>query len=194
MDQVVKRVLSVSGGAPQLVPSLIRPFGANLLVREPTGALAEIDGALARVRTLVPAGCQARVLHADGARGLVLVGCHAQTPATLQLFGREGKPLLPSGPIPDLELPDHDVGLRGQPRFLQVTQNLSVDLDRKALVRETSLGPDEVRETTDWRERSQGIYARRGNGTELSGPPASERDNGPPNGPLRWLRPIQRPK
>lgn len=192
MDLVVKRVLPLSGGTPQLVPSLIRPFGAHLLVRDPEGALVEIDKAGARVRTLVPADCQARVLHADGSRGLVLVGCHAQTPARLQLFGRAAKPLLPAAPVPDLNLPDRDVGRPGQPRFLQVAEHLSVDLDKSALVREPSLAPDQVRETMDWGEQSQGIYARRGDGTELRGPPAGKRRIGPPNGPLRWLRPIKK--
>jgi hypothetical protein len=190
MDLVVKRVLPSSGGTPQHVPSLVRPFGSNLLVRDPAGALVEIDKAGAQVRTLVPASCQASVLHADGARGLVLVGCHAKAPATLQLFGRQAKPLLPSAPIPDLDLPGHDVRLPGQRRFLQMAEHLYVDLDRQALVRAPGLGPDEVMQTTDWREREHGIYARRGDGTELRGPSASSRQNGPPSGPLRWQPPI----
>lgn len=89
-----------------------------------------------------------------------------------------------------LGLPDQDRSLRGQPRFVPLDEDITVDLDRQSVVARPTLRPEEARPTEDWRERRKGIYARRGDGTELSGPPEPESREAP-LGPLRWVRPIK---
>ena len=193
-DLVKKRVLSVRSGQAQSIAGLVRPFGSNLLVREADGALAETDATGTVVRALVPAECKARVLHADGKRGLVLAACQAKRNAagTLELFAGDGARTLAQGDeLSNLRLPDHDVSRPGQPRFVRVAENLTVDLDRKLVTAEPAMESREACATTDWHEHQQGIYARRGDGTELRGPPSGERRNGPPLGPLLWMAPIK---
>jgi hypothetical protein len=138
----------------------------------------------------VPASCQGRLLHADSGRGLVLVSCHDSTPATLQLFGREGRPLLPNTPFPKASEQDQEIIQPGRPRFVRLPGGDCVDLEKRALVDQPTLDGSEVRMTTNWTERDRGLYARRGDGAVLSGPPVNQRRRDPPSGPLRWNRPL----
>jgi hypothetical protein len=134
------------------------------------------------------------VLHADGKRGIVLAACQAKKNAagTLELFAGDGAQTLARGDeFSHLRVPDQDVSRPGQPRFVHVAENLTVDLDRKLVTAEPVMERSEARATTDWHEHEQGIYARRGDGTELSGPPSGQRRDGPPLGPLRWMAPIK---
>jgi hypothetical protein len=65
---LVREVVPAAGGPPRDVPGLVRPFGADFLVREPSGELAVVAETGKKVRTLVPAHCRGRLLHADAAR------------------------------------------------------------------------------------------------------------------------------
>lgn len=194
MDRVVKRVISSAGGQAQSVAGFIRPFGVNLLVRTDDGALVEVNASGARLRTLVPADCGALLLHADAERGLLLVACLSEenVEKRLRLFGNGAETILaPEMKTKELALPELDTWQPGRPRFVSVADSLTVDLDSKSVVETPVLAPSEVRATTRWEDRLQGIYARRGDGAVLSGPPANRGAMGAATGPLRWLRPLK---
>ncbi|HEX6272623.1 MAG TPA: hypothetical protein VFZ53_06280 [Polyangiaceae bacterium] len=76
-----------SGGPARFVPDLAVPFGATVVVRAPDGELLLVSGAARKA--LTPASCGARILFADPARGLLLVGCPGKNPqkAAVELVG-----------------------------------------------------------------------------------------------------------
>jgi hypothetical protein len=190
MDRVSRRLLPVTGGASRSMASLLRPHGVNLLIRDGAGALVEVDAKGEAQHTIVPASCRGSLLHADPGRGLVLVSCYDSMPATVQLFDREARPLLPNTPYPLAHRQDQDVIRPGRPRFIELAEGVWVDLDRRALFDQPTLDRSEVRMTTNWSERNRGLYARRGDGAVLSGPAVNQRRDDPPSGPLRWNRPL----
>ena len=195
MNRVSKHLLSGNGGPPSTIQGIVRPFGQNLLVREPDGTLAEVSGSGKRIRTVVPSTCKSRVLHVDAVRGLVVAACLANeySKTTLKLFeGDQAVTLASANEVPDFDFAYENILTRGQPQFIRLTEKTVIDLDTKSLVSAPTLGPNEARENTDWHERLRGIYARRGDGTELRGPPVSGRTLDPSTGPLRWMRPIKK--
>ena len=83
----VQRVIASTGSAPKEIPGLVRPFGKDLLVRNQDGALAVVSADGKQAGTIVPADCHARVAHADGKRGVVVVACLRESGTTLDLYG-----------------------------------------------------------------------------------------------------------
>jgi hypothetical protein len=77
-DALTRGVVSVQAGTLRDLPELLTPLGANLLVREADGRL-QLDQAGKR-SALAPASCGARVLFADGDRGLVVATCAPPPP------------------------------------------------------------------------------------------------------------------
>jgi hypothetical protein len=66
-------LMPLSGAAARREPDLLMPVGDTLLLRDSTGALLlERAG---KKRVLEPAACKGRIVHADAARGLFIVGC-----------------------------------------------------------------------------------------------------------------------
>jgi PQQ-like domain len=181
----VQRVISTTGGSPEEVSGLIRPFGRDLLVRGPDGALGVVSADGKRVRTIVPADCHARVVHADGKRGIVAVGCLRQERGSLELYGGPGVVVLGSERtterVPLVDRWDYD-----RPRFAHLGDGSLIDLDQRALASKPSLGPNEAR-TTGWEERRAGVFAIRADGAELATTDSKTTAHGDvPKGPLQW--------
>ncbi len=72
-DKAVKVVVPLRGGKPELVPDLVMPLGAALVRRAPSGEL--VLGENGKSTSLASASCAGRVLHADAASQLLLIGC-----------------------------------------------------------------------------------------------------------------------
>jgi hypothetical protein len=162
------------------VPGLVRPFGAGLLVREPSGELAVLAETGKKVRTLVPARCQGRLLHADGPRGLALVVCakgSSDESGSLELHGA-GRPVA----LGEMSRPKEDSWQPGQPRYVDLHGGRWVDLETRALVKTLPLAPGGARRVYDRERRQRGVHAVRADGAELTGPAEGHL------GPLRWQR------
>jgi hypothetical protein len=183
----VRRVIPATGGAAQEVPGLIQPFGRDLLVREPDGALSVVAADGKRLRTLVPADCHAGVAHVDGKRGVVLVGCLRQDRGSFELYGGGNVAVLASEKIGETA-PLRDRPDEGRTRFVRLADGRFVDLDSRAIVSRPALAPQETR-VTDYRERRSGIYLVRGDGYELMLPGAGAAALAEvPKGPLLWRK------
>jgi hypothetical protein len=181
----VHRVIPTAGGPPREVAGLIRPFGRDLLVRDPDGALGVVSADGKRLRTIVPADCHARVAHADGKRGIVAVACMRQDRGSLELYGGGEVVVLGSERTKE-RLPPVDRWDYDRPRFARLANGSFIDLDQRVLSPEPSLGPNEVR-ATDWRERRGGVFAIRADGAELATTDSKTTERGDvPNGPLQW--------
>jgi outer membrane protein assembly factor BamB len=183
---IVKRVAPAIGGAPREIPGLLRPFGADLLVREPNDELAVVDPSSGRKRrTLVPASCHGQLLHADGQRGLALVACRGlenEPGASIELHDGTTPVTFGQGP------PAHgDHWEPGRPRYILVGDRL-LDLDRRRLVDSADVGPNEARTTDSDDLLKKGVHAIRGDGAQLRSPtvPAGTGRRELPLGPLRW--------
>jgi len=93
-DRPVTVLLPLNGGAPLLDSDLVMPIGEALLLRDPSGAL--LLSRAGRKRVLEPAACKGRIVHADAARELFIVGCAQKKTGrvSLELVTRsERKPL-----------------------------------------------------------------------------------------------------
>lgn len=75
-DEPTVKVAPSSGGSAKVVPGFAVPFGRSLLVRDADGRLS-LERDPGDPVQLADNKCGARVLHADAARGLVLVACSA---------------------------------------------------------------------------------------------------------------------
>jgi hypothetical protein len=133
-DTPVIRVAPSSGGATQLVTGFVAPFGSGLLEREPGGRLMLRD-ASQRSRQLASAKCDARVVHADPTRGLVVAACSGAT-------GRPPLVLLGPGYHQDLSLEvaphNHHRWPQDTPRLLPLypgQDTALLDLDRRVVHR-----------------------------------------------------------
>jgi hypothetical protein len=127
-------IASRSGGPARFVPDLAVPFGATEVVRAPDGALLLVSGATRKA--LTPASCGARILFADPARGLLLVGCPGKNPqkAAVELVGvgyrlELGVEIQPTSIDAWPGVPTRLVAL------YPGLDALLVDLDRRAIVR-----------------------------------------------------------
>ena len=143
-----QRVIPATGGPAQEVPGLIRPFGRDLLVRDPDGALGVVSGDGQRLRTLVPADCHARVAHVDGKRGVVVAACARQDCGSLELYGGGDVVVLGSEKVRE-EVPLRDCWDDGRPRFARLAEGTLVDSDPRALASKLLLAPQEAR-VPDW--------------------------------------------
>ena len=181
----VQRVIPATGGPAQEVPGLIRPFGRDLLVRDPDGALSVVSANGKRLRTLVPADCHAHVAHVDGKRGVVVAACARQDRGSLELFGGGDVVWLGSEKVRE-DIPLRDRWDDDRPRFVRLAEGTLVDLDRRAPASKPSLAPQEIG-VPDWPQRRSGIYLVRGDRSvlALSGDAASPFGE-IPKGPLRW--------
>ena len=135
--------------------------------------------------TIVPADCHARVAHADGKRGVVVVACLRESGTTLDLYGA-GAPVSLIGRLSEERLPRVDRWDYDRPRFVAFADGSFVDLDRRTLASETTLEPRQAR-PAEWREREKGVFAVRGDGFELV-PEKQSAFWKVPKGPLRWRR------
>jgi hypothetical protein len=127
-------VVPSSGGRIEWLSNLVMPLGADLVLREPGGRLL-LRGPRGKSDELAPRECDARVVHADPERGLVLGVCtRGQAKSWLRLFGRGlrldlGVELAP----PSLDAPGGD-----SPRLFAIYPGRDaavVDLDQKRLHR-----------------------------------------------------------
>jgi hypothetical protein len=86
-DRPTTFVAPRSGGPARFVPDLAAPFGSALVVRAASGELLLASGSTRRL--LASASCGARILFADPARGLLLLGCPGKNPqkAAVELVG-----------------------------------------------------------------------------------------------------------
>jgi hypothetical protein len=138
-DSPVVRVARASGGKAKLVPTFVAPFGENLLVREPGGRLLLRRGP-GQSHQLAPAKCQARVLHADVTRQLVVGTCTPQPGrARVNLLGVTFRDELEIEVAPQT----HDRWPDGSPRLVALyagRQAVLLDLDQR---RAHTLEPDD---------------------------------------------------
>jgi hypothetical protein len=123
-----------SGGRVEWVPDLVTPLGTDLVVREPGGRLLLRDSR-GKTEELAAKECDARIVHSDPGRGLVLGVCtRGLGKSQLKLFGR-GLRLdlgVELGP-PSLDAPSGD-----SPRLFAIYPGKDaalVDLDQKKLHR-----------------------------------------------------------
>lgn len=84
-DEAVVRVARVDGSRRTDVPGLIVPFGDGFLVRAPDGAI-ELLGEDGQRSTLVKKTCDARLVHADSGRRLLIVTCSKKKSSHLELM------------------------------------------------------------------------------------------------------------
>jgi hypothetical protein len=127
-------LLPLNGGPALHEPDLVFPVGDALLLRDETGALLlERAG---KKRMLEPAACKARVVHADAARDLFVLGC-AQKKKTgrvsLELASSVGRKAL------DIELAsvESDREPDGSPRLVALypgTDTVLLDAEKRELL------------------------------------------------------------
>lgn len=87
-DEPIVRVVPATGGQAREVADLVRPWGERLLKRTTEGALV-LESASGQSQELVPASCKGTVLHADVARGQILVECNSSQPEShMALYGQ----------------------------------------------------------------------------------------------------------
>ncbi len=72
-DRSVKVLLPLAGGSPRLSADLLTPLGSALVLRAPSGELVLEDEG--KRTMLASPACAGRVLYADAARKVVLLGC-----------------------------------------------------------------------------------------------------------------------
>jgi hypothetical protein len=127
-------LLPLSGEAPMHEPELVMPVRDALLLRDENGALFLQRGD--KKRLLEPADCKGRVVHADGARELFIVGCTQKKKTgrvSLELVTREArKPL-------DIELASVELDREASdsPRLVALypgSDSLLFDADRHELI------------------------------------------------------------
>ena len=131
-DRPVVRLARSSGGKAESRPTFVAAFGKDLVLREPGGRLVlrRVPG---RDYQLAPALCQARVLHVDPSRQLVVATCTpAQGPSKVNLLGVTFRQEL------ELELspPPYDRQPQQQQRLLAFypgREAVLLDLDRRHL-------------------------------------------------------------
>jgi hypothetical protein len=186
---IVKRIVPTIGGTPREIPGLLRPFGADALVREPSDELAVVDPSSGRKRrTLVPASCHGQLLHADGRRGLVLVDCSGRANEHVGAIElHDGTAPITFGQEPRAH---GDSWQPGRPRYVPVGERL-LDLDSRRLVDTVALGPGEARASDSYDLVQKGVYAVRGDGAQLRSPAVPTRNGRRlvPLGPLHWEEP-----
>ncbi len=129
-DDAAPRVARATGGKAVDAPGLVVAVGDALIVREPDGTLARIDGAGKRV-PIARKGCDARLIHVDASRSLALLTC-------LDAKGRSEAVFVGRGPSKPLGLvlagAAGDRWLEGAPRLVPLhpgNDAALVDLDRR---------------------------------------------------------------
>jgi hypothetical protein len=128
-DEAIVRVAKATGGIARDAPGLVVPMGDALVVREADGALVRIE-ANGRKVPIARKGCDAHLLHADAARGLLLLTC-------LDPKGKAEAVLVGHGPAKPLALglsvAPGDHVFDGAPRLVPLhpgNEAALVDLDR----------------------------------------------------------------
>lgn len=139
-DKPSVRVAPAAGGQVRRVRGYVTGFGAGAFVRRPDDRALFIERPGAPSELWSPSLCDGRLLHADPARGLLLVACATEEgPRALELVGRdERKPLGVS--VAPFEL---DGIAPGRPRLVPVypypgLPTALVDLETRELI---SLAP-----------------------------------------------------
>ena len=132
-DRPATVLVPLSGGAPLIEPDLVMPIGDAQLLRDASGAL--LLSRAGKKRVLEPAACKGRIVHADAARELFVVGCAQRKTGhvSLELVTRsERKPL--GLELSSVEL-DREAG--DAPRLVALYPGLEtylLDADRRELV------------------------------------------------------------
>lgn len=131
-DRPTTFVVRRDAGAARAVPDFVMPFGSDLLLRAKDAPLVlELGG---KKRPLTRADCGSRVLHADPARGQLLVACStAKTPQRAKV-----ELLTPAGRI-DLGVTVHPTSIdrwpvAPAPRLVPLypgSEVMLIDLERK---------------------------------------------------------------
>jgi hypothetical protein len=127
-------LVPLSGAAPIHEPELVMPVRDALLLRDATGALLlERAG---KKRVLEPAACKGRIVHADAARELFIIGC-----AQKQKTGRVSLELVTAAGRKPLEielaLSELDRDLSDSPRLLALypgADSALFDADKRQLI------------------------------------------------------------
>jgi hypothetical protein len=179
--QVWTRVVPVAGGPPRQPAGLVMPFGADLLVRDATGAIL-IERAGGGRQPLAPASCRAELAHADPRRGLIVALCEAEADehgrAPVWIFGTGGgRQTTTRG-----RLHGGDNWLQTLDRFVDPGGGY-LDLDAQK-PGQPPRGPREVRPLRPG--RGQRALLSRGDGWTLR---ADDQDGHTLMGPLRWSAP-----
>ena len=131
-DEPVTRVAKATGGVVRGVPGFVVAMGDSAVVRELDGALTLVDAAGKRL-PVARKGCEAKLIHADAPRRLMLVSC-------LDPKGRAEPVLVGHGPAQPLGLilsiPPGDHWFDGLPRLVPLhpgNDAALLDLDRRAV-------------------------------------------------------------
>lgn len=116
-DKPSVRVAPAAGGQVRRVRGYVTGFGAGAFVRRPGDRALFIERPGAPSELWSPSLCDGRLLHADAARGLLLVACATEEgPRALELVG-QGERLALGVSVAAFEL---DGVVRGQPRLVPV--------------------------------------------------------------------------
>jgi hypothetical protein len=133
-DQVVTKVGPSSGGRAELVAGFVAPY-AEAVLQRPLGGGLLLRPRQGRPRRLAPPDCEARVVHADVTRGLLIVACAEER------GGRSIASLVGPGYRKDLNLvlapQSHDRWPAGSPRLVPLypgQDTVLVDMDRRASI------------------------------------------------------------
>jgi len=153
--RTTERFVSIDDGRTYEGEDLVAPFGKDVLKRAPDGALIVVGPA--SERTLVPAECGPRLLHADPDRQSVVVSCGGAADAGLWLFRHDGGYDLHT----DVRYVDGDRRPRPARRVVRIDDKY-VDMEAVRVVAEPALGIGEVRRIRDYQTNKQGVYAERG--------------------------------
>jgi hypothetical protein len=135
-DKPSVRVAPAAGGQARRVRGYVTGFGAGAFVRRPDDRALFIERPGAPSELWSPSLCDGRLLHADPARGLLLVACATEEgPRTLELVGRDERQSLELSVAP-FEL---DGVVPRQPRLVPVypypgLPTTLVDLDTRELI------------------------------------------------------------
>lgn len=132
-DKPLRELLPVTGGAPLSDPDLVMPIGDGWLLRDSTGALLDVHGG--KRRLLEPAACRGRIVHADAARDLYIVGCAQKKTGRMSLeqISRGERKALGV----DLASVELDREPNGSPRLLPLypgTESALFDTERRELL------------------------------------------------------------
>ena len=133
-DRVVTKVVSSSGGRARVVAGFVAPY-ADALLERPLGGGLLLRPRQGRAQRLAPPDCDARVVHADTTRGLLIAACAGPS------GGRSLAMLLGPGYRKDLKLTlapqSHDRWPAGSPRLVPLypgQATVLVDMNRRVSV------------------------------------------------------------
>jgi len=158
------------------------PFGADVLVRDPVGAIL-IEKAQGGRQTLAPAACGAQVIHADPRRGLIVALCGAEADehgrAPVWIFGSSGAGKQATRD----ELRNDDTWVQTTDRFVDTEGAGMFDLE----LQKQGQPPTDPRDVwrLPWSPKGRRQLLRRGDGHSLM---ADGETDQIAIGPLRWQK------